>query len=229
MAYRERTGAGRRDAGVTRVTADIGAYDIHTRWGALDDLGALMRDAGLSGTAFIVTDSNVGPQFGERALAALHGRRLRGGDARLPGGRSEQEPRHRARDSTTGCSTTAPSAARPSSRSAAASSAISRASSRRRTCAACRSCSARRRCWRWSTRRSAARSASTTRAARTSIGAFYPPRLVVQDTSLLADAAVALAARRLRRGRSSTASSWTRRCSTSWSATRSACSASSRT
>jgi 3-dehydroquinate synthase len=56
---------------VIRVTARSGAYDVHCRWGALGDLGALMRDAGLSGSAFAVTDSNVGPQFGERALAVL--------------------------------------------------------------------------------------------------------------------------------------------------------------
>ncbi len=55
-----------------RVTARGGAYEIHCRWGALADLGSLMRDAGLSGSAFVVTDGNVGPQFGERALAALH-------------------------------------------------------------------------------------------------------------------------------------------------------------
>ncbi len=55
-----------------RVTAHSGAYNIHCRWGALADLGELMREAGLSGSAFVVTDSNVGPQFGERALSALH-------------------------------------------------------------------------------------------------------------------------------------------------------------
>lgn len=54
-----------------RVTAHSGAYDIHTRWGALEDLGGLMRDVGLSGRAFVITDSNVGPQCGARALAAL--------------------------------------------------------------------------------------------------------------------------------------------------------------
>jgi len=57
---------------VIRVTAASGAYEIHCRWGALADIGSLMRDAGLGGAAFVVTDSNVGPQFGERTLAALH-------------------------------------------------------------------------------------------------------------------------------------------------------------
>ncbi len=41
------------------------------------------------------------------------------------------------------------------------------ASSRRPGCAACRSCTCRRRCWRWSTRRSAARPGSTPPRART--------------------------------------------------------------
>jgi 3-dehydroquinate synthase len=60
---------------VTRVTAHSGAYDVRCRWGALADLGDLMRDAGLSGSAFVFTDSNTGPQYGEsvlRALAAAH-------------------------------------------------------------------------------------------------------------------------------------------------------------
>jgi 3-dehydroquinate synthase len=56
---------------VIRVTARAGAYEIHCRWGALDDLGALMRAAGLRGAAFVVSDSNVGAIAGERALASL--------------------------------------------------------------------------------------------------------------------------------------------------------------
>jgi 3-dehydroquinate synthase len=56
---------------VIRVTAHSGAYEIHCRWGALDELGALMRDAGLRGPAFVISDENVGGLFGERALASL--------------------------------------------------------------------------------------------------------------------------------------------------------------
>jgi 3-dehydroquinate synthase len=56
---------------VIRVTAGTGAYAIHCRWGALDDLGVLMREAGLEGSAFVVSDDAVGPLFGERALASL--------------------------------------------------------------------------------------------------------------------------------------------------------------
>ncbi|MDP9238585.1 MAG: 3-dehydroquinate synthase [Chloroflexota bacterium] len=54
-----------------RVTAGAGMYEIHCRWGALDHLGPLMRDAGLRGSAFVVSDDVVGPLFGERALSSL--------------------------------------------------------------------------------------------------------------------------------------------------------------
>jgi len=53
------------------VEAAAGRYEVHCRCGALDDLGVLMRDAGLSGAAFVVTDDRVGPLFGQRALASL--------------------------------------------------------------------------------------------------------------------------------------------------------------
>ncbi len=54
-----------------RVTAEAGAYDIHCRWGALDDLGRLARDSGLTGSVFVVSDDVVGPLFAERALKSL--------------------------------------------------------------------------------------------------------------------------------------------------------------
>lgn len=54
-----------------KVTAPGGRYAVHCRWGALDDLGRLMRDAGLSGAAFVISDSSVGPLFGERAMSSL--------------------------------------------------------------------------------------------------------------------------------------------------------------
>ncbi len=54
-----------------RVTARSGAYDVHCRWGALDDLGALMRDAGLQGSAFVVSDDAVAALYGDRAADSL--------------------------------------------------------------------------------------------------------------------------------------------------------------
>ncbi len=54
-----------------RVTARSGAYDVHCRWGALDDLGALMRDAGLRGSALIVSDDAVAALYAGRAADSL--------------------------------------------------------------------------------------------------------------------------------------------------------------
>ena len=53
------------------VRAASGPYAIHCRWGALDDLGALMRDAGLSGSPFIISDETVAEVAGERAMRSL--------------------------------------------------------------------------------------------------------------------------------------------------------------
>lgn len=53
------------------VTTPSSRYPIVVRAGALADLGATARGAGLKGRAFIVTDSNVGPIFGARAAEAL--------------------------------------------------------------------------------------------------------------------------------------------------------------
>lgn len=54
-----------------RVTASTGAYEVHCRWGALEDLGVLMREAGLRGAAYVITDTGAGPVAAERALASL--------------------------------------------------------------------------------------------------------------------------------------------------------------
>jgi 3-dehydroquinate synthase len=56
---------------VIRVTARHGAYDVVCRWGALGDLGRLMRDGGLRGQALVVSDDAVAALFGQRALASL--------------------------------------------------------------------------------------------------------------------------------------------------------------
>jgi 3-dehydroquinate synthase len=56
---------------VIHVTSEHGDYDVHCRWGALDDLGPLARDAGLSGRAFVISDEQVAAACGERALTSL--------------------------------------------------------------------------------------------------------------------------------------------------------------
>ena len=73
-----------------RVTSSKGAYDIHCTWGALADLGPLMRDAGLLGSAFVITDSNVGPQFGERTLAALDASDITAASFTIPAGEASK-------------------------------------------------------------------------------------------------------------------------------------------
>lgn len=62
------------------VEAASGRYQVHCRWGALDDLGPLMHGAGLRGAAFIISDDVVGAQHSERALRSL---REAGFDAKL--------------------------------------------------------------------------------------------------------------------------------------------------
>jgi 3-dehydroquinate synthase len=64
------------------ITVSAGAhrYEVIVNPGALDDVGALASDVGLQGRGLIVSDTNVAPLHGERALASL---RAAGFDASL--------------------------------------------------------------------------------------------------------------------------------------------------
>ncbi len=53
------------------VHSPDGPYPIYIGHGALDRLGDYCRAAGLGGSALVITDSTVGPLYGEQALAAL--------------------------------------------------------------------------------------------------------------------------------------------------------------
>lgn len=53
------------------VSGDGFTYPVFVGWGALDDLGRRMRQVGLSGRAHVVTDDRIRPVWGERAIAAL--------------------------------------------------------------------------------------------------------------------------------------------------------------
>ena len=53
------------------VNAASRQYAAHVAWGTLDRLGELMREAGLSSAAHVVSDTEVLPRHGERALLSL--------------------------------------------------------------------------------------------------------------------------------------------------------------
>lgn len=53
------------------VEAPSRRYPVHVGWGALDRLGELLREAGLSGAAYVISDTEVLPRHGDRALLSL--------------------------------------------------------------------------------------------------------------------------------------------------------------
>jgi shikimate kinase / 3-dehydroquinate synthase len=53
------------------VDAPSRRHAAHIGWGTLDKLGVLLAEAGLSGAAYIISDSEVLPKHGERALRSL--------------------------------------------------------------------------------------------------------------------------------------------------------------
>jgi 3-dehydroquinate synthase len=67
-----------------------GGYQIHCRWGALDDLGRLMRDANLAGAAFVISDHHVGKRYGKRALASLGAARFEAALHTFPAGEASK-------------------------------------------------------------------------------------------------------------------------------------------
>jgi 3-dehydroquinate synthase len=54
-----------------RIDAPSRGYAAHIGWGTLDKLGELLTEAALSGAAYIISDSEVLPKHGERALLSL--------------------------------------------------------------------------------------------------------------------------------------------------------------
>ena len=53
------------------VEAPSRRYPVAIGWGVLDRLGELLKDAGLSGAAYVISDSEVLPRHGDRALLSL--------------------------------------------------------------------------------------------------------------------------------------------------------------
>jgi 3-dehydroquinate synthase len=87
-AFRERSA---RECRTIPVKARAGDYDVHCQWGALDELGALMREAGLSGDAYVLTDDAVGPLLAERALASLRGAGFEADVYEVPAGEASKQ------------------------------------------------------------------------------------------------------------------------------------------
>ena len=63
--------AGATAAEPLSVAAGSQSYQAVADWGALDQLGELLREAGLSGRAYVVSDRDVLARHGERALLSL--------------------------------------------------------------------------------------------------------------------------------------------------------------
>jgi 3-dehydroquinate synthase len=72
------------------VDSRAGRYDIHIQWGALDDLGVLMHSAGVAGAAFVISDDAVGPLYGERAATSLRNAGLEASLHTFPAGESSK-------------------------------------------------------------------------------------------------------------------------------------------
>ena len=53
------------------VEAASRSYPVVVEWGALDRLGELLREAGLEGAAYVISDTSVLPRHGDRALLSL--------------------------------------------------------------------------------------------------------------------------------------------------------------
>jgi 3-dehydroquinate synthase len=72
------------------VEADSRRYAVHVEWGALDRLGELMREAGLEGGAYVVSDSDVLPRHGDRALLSLRSAGFRAEAFAIPAGEASK-------------------------------------------------------------------------------------------------------------------------------------------
>src|SRR5690348_15606087 len=72
------------------VHSPSGEYPIYLAAGVLDRLGTLCRAATLKGAALIVTDTNVGPLYGERARTALQAADYTAQLATMPAGEAHK-------------------------------------------------------------------------------------------------------------------------------------------
>jgi 3-dehydroquinate synthase len=68
------------------VDAPSRRYAAHAGWGTFDRLGGLLRDAGLEGAAYVISDSDVLPRHGDRALLSLRDAGFRAEAFAIPAG-----------------------------------------------------------------------------------------------------------------------------------------------
>ena len=74
----------------TTINAASRSYDVITGWGLLDQLGELIANAGLSGKAFVVSDSDVLPRYGDRALLSLRSAGFEAESFAIPAGEANK-------------------------------------------------------------------------------------------------------------------------------------------
>ena len=169
----------------TRVHVKLGAraYDILIGPDLIAHAGEKLARLAPGAAASIVTDSNVGPRWLAPLQASLDGAGVRHDHLVLPAGRSDQGLRSFRR------ALRGPLEARMERGDFLVAlgggvvgdlAGFAAATSARGACASFR---CRRRCWRKSIPRLAAKPESTRRMARTLIGAFHQPSLVLADTA----------------------------------------------
>jgi 3-dehydroquinate synthase len=72
------------------VDAPSRRYPVHVSWGALDRLGELLREQGLAGAAYVVSDTDVLPRHGDRALLSLRSAGFRAEAFAIPAGEASK-------------------------------------------------------------------------------------------------------------------------------------------
>jgi shikimate kinase/3-dehydroquinate synthase len=72
------------------VEAPSRRYPVYTGWGALDDLGERLREVGLQDAAWIVSDSEVLPRHGDRAIFSLREAGFAAGAFAIPAGEASK-------------------------------------------------------------------------------------------------------------------------------------------
>jgi 3-dehydroquinate synthase len=78
------------DAEPVRVEAPSRRYPAFAAWGALDRLGELLREQGLADAAWIVSDTEVLPRHGDRALVSLQRAGFRAEAFAIPAGEASK-------------------------------------------------------------------------------------------------------------------------------------------